>query len=206
MSDNTQKSLLIMLHGVGSNGADLAPLGDLLAAQIPGLHVESPNAPRRSHVGPGFQWFSVVGVTAENRKDRIVAARAAFDALVASLIEKHDMSGNLERVFFLGFSQGSIMGLDAVVSGRWPIAALIAFSGRLATVDVDRSVKVPVLLQHGAADQVIPVSETMACEQTLKDLGIPVETHIFQGLGHSISQEGLANAKRFIERILSAKQ
>ena len=93
-----------------------------------------------------------------------------------------------------------------MVSGRWPIAALIAFSGRLATHDVDRSVKVPVLLQHGAADTVIPASETLATERKLKEVGIPVESHIFTGLGHTISQDGLTIAKRFIEKILSEKQ
>ena len=205
MSDLTPKSLLIMLHGVGANGADLEPLGDLLAMQIPGLLVEAPNAPHRSEVGPGFQWFSVAGVTIDNRIGRVLAARPAFDALVSSLIQKHGMSKNLDQVIFMGFSQGSIMGLDAVVSGRWPVAALIAFSGRLATQDVDRSVKVPVLLQHGASDSVIPASETIAAEQTLKEIGVPVESHIFTGLGHSISQEGLANAKRFIERIQSRR-
>ena len=206
MSDLSKKTLLILLHGVGANGADLEPLGGLLAAQIPGLLIESPNAPHRSEIGPGFQWFSVAGVTLDNRFGRVVAARPAFDALVASLIEKHGMTKNLDRVFFLGFSQGSIMGLDAVVSGRCPIAALIAFSGRLATHDVDRSVKVPVLLQHGAADTVIPASETLATERKLKEVGIPVESHIFTGLGHTISQDGLTIAKRFIEKILSEKQ
>ena len=205
MTGVSKKSLLILLHGVGSNGADLEPLGDILALQIPNLVIGSPNAPHRSNTGPGFQWFSVAGVNTENRIGRVLEARPAFDVLVSSLIEKHEMSGKLDRVFFLGFSQGSIMALDAVVSGRWPIAGLIAFSGRLATLDRERAVGVPVLLVHGASDPVIPSSETLAIENTLKELNIAVESHILPALGHTISQEGLGLAKRFIEKILASK-
>jgi phospholipase/carboxylesterase len=35
---------------------------------------------------------------------------------------------------FVGVSQGAIVALDAVASGRWKVGALIAFSGLLATL------------------------------------------------------------------------
>ena len=42
--------LLIMLHGVGSNGADLAPIGQHIAQNI-GAEYASPDAPHRFDQG-----------------------------------------------------------------------------------------------------------------------------------------------------------
>jgi phospholipase/carboxylesterase len=39
------ETLIILLHGVGSRGADLAPLGDHWQTVFPGLQTVSPDAP-----------------------------------------------------------------------------------------------------------------------------------------------------------------
>src|SRR6218665_3813406 len=168
--------LVILLHGVGSNGADLAPLGQAWSAALPGAVFASPNAPERSSFGSGYQWFSVAGVTEENRPGRIRDARAAFDAEIGGIIEKQGFAGKLDRVVLVGFSQGTIMALDAVASGRWPVAGVVGFSGRLAAPEpLPPSVKPPVLLIHGAADPVIAAAETTKAAAVLQAHGLSVE-------------------------------
>jgi hypothetical protein len=102
-------------------GDDLAGLGPMWADRLPDTAFASPDgADPFDHdpTGQARQWFSVTGVTPHNRFARIVAARDAFDRCLAEIVERHGFAGRLDRVAMAGFSQGSIMALDAVVSGR----------------------------------------------------------------------------------------
>jgi phospholipase/carboxylesterase len=204
MPNPATDSLVILLHGVGSSGADIAGLADVLAPSLPAATFAAPNGPDPSSFGAGYQWFSVAGVTEENRPGRIVAARTAFDATINAIIAERGFADRLDRVAFVGFSQGTIMALDAIASGRWPVAGIVGFSGRLASPEpLSPSAGTAVLLVHGDADRVIPMSETQAAEATLTRLGLAVESHILDGVGHTITAEGAALAARFLARLLS---
>ncbi|MFT4464585.1 MAG: hypothetical protein ACMX3H_07510 [Sodalis sp. (in: enterobacteria)] len=52
------------------SGDDLLPLADAWKHQLPGCEFASPDAPTHSDFGQGYQWFSVVGVTEQNRLRR----------------------------------------------------------------------------------------------------------------------------------------
>lgn len=194
------KKLVIFLHGVGSNGDDLAGLGPHWAPLLPATAFAAPDAPFRFDHGTGFQWFSLDGVTAQNRAERVKEARAAFDKTLHGLLSAHQIT-QPEKVLLVGFSQGSIMALDALASGRWPLAGVVAFSGRLATPDPLMPVPhAPVLLVHGRADPVIPWEETESAALRLKAAGVPVETLYEMGVGHTISGSGAQRAVNFISR------
>lgn len=201
----SQNSLLvILLHGVGSSGNDLAPLGENWKSRLSDITFASPNAPEPCSFSAGYQWFSVVGVTEENRPARITAARPAFDALITGIIEEHGFTDRLDKVVFAGFSQGTIMSLDAVASGRWPIAGVIGFSGRLATdKPLAPALQTRILLLHGTADNVIPSWETEKAATELTAAGMTIETVIEPGLGHTISMSGAERACAFIETLLT---
>lgn len=160
MSDPSN-SLVIFLHGVGASGTDLAPLADTLLPFLPTSVFASPDGPERfDGGGSGRQWFSVAGVTQANRSERVQHARAAFDRVVSSVIEKHGFAGRLDRIAFFGFSQGAIMALDAVATGRWPVRAAVAASGRLATApEAETEHLTKILVMHGENDPVIPAQE-----------------------------------------------
>lgn len=202
MTVSANALLVILLHGVGSNGADLAPLGESWKARLPDAVFVSPNAPEPSNFGSGYQWFSVAGVTEENRPARITAARPAFDTVISDIIEENGFNGRLDRVVLVGFSQGTIMSLDAVASGRWPVAAVVGFSGRLASeAPLAPSKATKIMLIHGTSDPVIPSWETEKAETELKAAGLSVETVIEPGLGHTISIGGADRACDFLEAI-----
>ncbi|MCX8961219.1 phospholipase [Erwinia psidii] len=199
-----KKRLVILLHGVGSNGEDLANLGTYWATGMPGLGVASPNAPFHFEHGAGWQWFSLTDITLENRPERVVQARDAFDAVINATLARHQMQHQLDHVILAGFSQGAIMALDALVSGRWPVAGVVAFSGRLASPPPYNAVKdTPVLLIHGRADDVIPCAESETAAATLRELGIRVSSHFEPDTGHTISAQGAADAAAFIASCLS---
>ena len=196
-------SLVILLHGVNADGADLAPLGAQWRRALPNTAFAAPDAPFSS--GYGFQWFSLDGITAANRFARVVAARAPFDAVLRNIIAAHGLSDHLERVALVGFSQGSMMALDALASGRWAFGASVAFSGRLASPPpLAPALATPVLLIHGDDDSVIASSESEEAAAVLQKLGVATQLHILRGVDHTISSDGALLAQAFLAEHLGA--
>lgn len=194
------KKLVIFLHGVGSSGADLEGLGLYFQQVMPEVIFASPNGTSRFDGGnEGYQWFSVMGVTEQSRPERVVEARAAFDATIESIFREHDVTPGKDRVILLGFSQGSIMALDALVTARFPLAGVAAFSGRLSSPrPYQPAADAAALLVHGMDDLVIPWTESEAAAAALTEEGVEVETLFEPGLVHTISAEGVAKAMEFI--------
>ena len=98
------RHLIILLHGVGSRGADIAPLAGPWNHKLPVVEFAAPDAPHPFGYGPGRQWFSVQGVTETNRPERVAAARARFDQTLHEVIDEHGMTIQLDRVALVGFS------------------------------------------------------------------------------------------------------
>jgi phospholipase/carboxylesterase len=81
------------------------------------------------------------------------------------------------------------------------MAAFVGYSGRLiGAADIAREAasKPPVLLVHGAADDVVPAASTETAARDLRAAGFEVEAHIRPGLGHGIDPEGLALGGDFL--------
>lgn len=111
---------------------------------------------------------------------------------IQEIINENQLENHLDKVVFLGFSQGSIMALDAVVSGRWPIAGLISIAGRLASPinnEINKNTK--ILLIHGESDTVIPPSESQSAYQQMHSANLNVELNILPATGHTISHSAL---------------
>jgi phospholipase/carboxylesterase len=198
-------SLVVFLHGVGASGADLARLAEPLSAFLPSTAFVAPDAPARFDGGGlGRQWFSIAGVSLDNRQQRVEQAREAFNRIVSAALAERGFASRLDRVALFGFSQGSMMALDAVASGRWPVAAVVASSGRLpgAADPLSAAAATAVLLLHGEADAMVPAEESRRAATRLKAAGFTVEARFFARLGHSISGEGVEAAGAFLARAL----
>lgn len=192
--------LVILLHGVRAFGADVARLGEAWRDLLPATAFAAPDAPFPFDGGaPGRQWFSVTGVTAENRAARIAAARPAFDAVIEGIMDAHGLTGHPERVALVGYSQGAIMALDALATGRWPVAGVVALSGRLA---LDGPLTPPaatkLLIVHGTEDTVVPCIESQSACARLEQVGFRPEMHLLPGIGHWISTEAVERAGLFL--------
>ncbi|MGK3126588.1 alpha/beta hydrolase [Candidatus Pantoea formicae] len=197
------KALVVFLHGVGSNGDDLAVLGQHWASLLPDVAFASPNAPYPFEHAMGYQWFSLTGITTENRPSRVREARAAFDETLQQLMARNGMADAWDKLILVGFSQGSIMALDALASGRYPLAGVVAFSGRLSFDGaLTPQQHTPALLIHGKVDGVIPYSETESAAQRLQEAGVTVEARYEATTGHTISSQGAMQAATFIAQCL----
>jgi phospholipase/carboxylesterase len=191
--------LVIFLHGVGSGGADLEPLARAWA-RVFGFAVAAPDAPHAFDMAAmGRQWFSVAGVTEANRADRVAAAAPAFDAVVDAAIAR---AGTVpERTALVGFSQGTIMALDALARGR-SFAAVLGFSGRMARPPAGALDDAIVALIHGTADTVIPVEESSKARERLEAAGATASFVAIPGAGHGIGPTAEAAGRGFLAEVM----
>jgi phospholipase/carboxylesterase len=173
------------------------PLASSWRSALPATRFAAPDAP--FHHPRGHEWFAVDG--AQLQPGRIQAVRDAFDKVVGEVLQREGFTNALERVSFVGVSQGAIVGLDAVASGRWRIGALVSFAGLLPPTAISRAAnKTPVLLVHGQDDRTIPsMASTMAAGQ-LKTAGFQVELDLLAGVGHTVSADGAEKALRFLQK------
>ena len=190
--------LIIFLHGIGASGQQLAPIASSWRAHLPKFAFATPDAPCRNGYG-GRQWFAVDGMQLD--PSRMREAREAFDRTIDEVVAREGFADRLEEVSFVGVSQGAIMALEGVASGRWGVGALVAFSGLLPPTPVlQKNNRTPVLLVHGADDRTIPsVASTLAAGQ-LRSAGFSVELDIEPHIGHTISASGAGKAVAFLRR------
>jgi phospholipase/carboxylesterase len=81
----------------------------------------------------------------------------------------------------------------------------VGFSGRLLNPEAlvaEAQSKPPVLLIHGDADEVVPVSDLPKAADALVAAGFETYAHISKGTGHGIAPDGLSLALGFLRERL----
>ncbi|HEY9022608.1 MAG: prolyl oligopeptidase family serine peptidase [Paracoccaceae bacterium] len=203
------RSVVVFLHGYGANGADLLGLADPLGEHLPDTLFVAPDAPEACAGAPfGFQWFPIPWIDGSSEEEAARGMQAAVEDLNAFLdgiLVDEDLLP--EQMVLLGFSQGSMMSLHVAPRREDPVAGVIAFSGRLLQPEVlpDEVVsRMPILLVHGDADDVVPVQSLPQAAQALQDAGFTeVFAHIMKGTAHGIAPDGLSVALAFMRDKLS---
>lgn len=190
-------ALIILLHGIGGSGSSLLPIATAWRSTMANVRIVAPDAPFPYAHGSGHQWFGIDG--RELRPDRIASVRRSFDHLVNDILQRESFADRLDRVAFVGISQGAIVALDAVASGRWSPKALVSIAGMLPPIAVvPTASSTRVMLLHGAVDQTVPAAAARDAAGRLASIGFSVESHIKPGLGHTVSAEQLELARKFL--------
>lgn len=178
------QQLILLFHGVGSFPQAMRPLAERLAAEFPNAAVVAVQGPQPGGSGKGFQWFSVIGITDENRVERVAAAVPGF---VASIEQWQGQTGvPAAATALVGFSQGAIMSLESA-KRQPPVAGrVVAIGGRFASLPTDALAETTIHLLHGKEDAVIPYSNTVLAAHHLRDLGCDVTAEVRPFIGHEI--------------------
>ncbi len=204
-SGRDPRSMVILLHGYGSNGDDLMGLVPHWRAGLPDTVFMAPNAPEICRGTPGgYQWWSLTDL---GRESRAAGVRQAAP-LVNAFIDMHRTTYDLpnSRVALVGFSQGTMMALHVAPRRPEVLAGVVGYSGMLADPEALRTevkTRPPLLLVHGDADPMVPFAAMGEAEVEFKTLGFEISAHAAPGLGHSIDEAGLRLGGAFLARVLS---
>jgi phospholipase/carboxylesterase len=195
--------LLVLLHGVGANGNDLIGLAPVFGHMVPGARVVAPDGPEACDMAPfGRQWFSLQDRDPVKLYRGAERARIDIDAFLDQSLAALGLGD--DRLILGGFSQGAMTALHVGLRRARSPACVIAYSGALVgrnRLDDEMTCHPPVLIVHGADDEVVPAVSAKEAERTLLSDGIDVMAHVLPGLGHGIDERGLALTAKFLQRI-----
>lgn len=192
--------LLLLLHGVGSNERDLMGLAPWLDGRF---FVVSARAP----ITLGYEaygWFRFEFTPNGLAVMDPAEAESSFRLILrfmAELVDAYDVDPN--RRYLVGFSQGTIMGLSVALTHPEKVAGMVAMSGRFPDairpqIAPPKGLEgLPILLQHGTEDPVIPIHYGRAAREILDSLPVRLEYREYR-MGHHVTQESIADASAWL--------
>lgn len=188
---------ILALHGRGSNEEDLIGLAPYLPKELLWI------SPRGTfELAPGaYEWFQISQI---GKPDPIRLANAlrTLDQFIDEILGAYPIASN--KLYLLGFSQGSIVSMSYTLTLPQRIAGVIAQSGYIpheSGLQFDEAgIKhKPFLLTHGSQDPTLPVDWARHSRDILQGLSADIEYHEFN-MGHNISTDSLAVVNAWLEK------
>jgi phospholipase/carboxylesterase len=202
------RQLVVFLHGFGADGNDLIGLGHEWARLLPHAAFVSPHAPEPCAGAPmGRQWFNLTFREAGELVTGVKHAAPPLEAFLDAELRRHSLGPR--ALALVGFSQGTMMALGVGLKRHPPPAAIVGYSGALATVEAlpkDPGTAPAILLVHGDMDKVIPLDAMLIAREQLAQAGLPVEWHVAEGIGHGIDAQGLHLGGAFLKQAFASAQ
>lgn len=192
--------LLLLLHGYGSNEADLFSF----ATELPDeYYVISARAPYDLQYG-SYAWYAINFDADQNKFSDHDQAILSRDLVVKFIEElKSNFPIDSADITLIGFSQGSILSYSIALSYPNIVQRVGALSGYLnldITVDNYQNNDfsgLKIFSSHGTVDQVIPVDWARKTDPILKNLGIN-STYKEYPIGHGVSPKNFFDLKDWL--------
>ncbi len=200
---------VVLLHGYGAPGNDLAPLARSL--QRPGMRCILPAAPLSLGDG-GRAWWHIYAsdrpryvfddpgppMLSTLPNFELEVARSAVQGVLRTARERYAPRGH----FLAGFSQGAMLSIDLALAGSEPLDRVAVLSGALlvdsaAHLQAQRNVRPAVFISHGRQDQRLPFAGGERMKTELEAHGYAVTWRPFDG-GHTISKSTTTELSKFL--------
>lgn len=198
--------LLVLLHGYGADETDLGALLTYLDPDGKFVAV-MPRGPLAAPGAPGYSWFPIGTDGVDG---------PAFDATLDLLDEFVDeqcaeLGLAREAAIFGGFSQGAGLALSLAIrsTARARPAGVLAMSplvpaGDGLDIDWEAARTIPVLLQHGTEDPMIPVAQARHLASVLHDHDVPLVYREYP-MGHQVALESVHDAHEWMRRVVDGE-
>ncbi len=198
--------LLILLHGVGSNELDLFGLAPYLDPRFLILSGRGPLTLARGR----YAWFMVEW--GENRPianpEQAEWSRQRIVEFIPQAVDAYH--ADARSVYLMGFSQGGIMSASVMLTQPELLAGVAALSSRILpqvrqqSVPPERLDGFPVLLQHGALDQVLSIEYGRDARDYLESLPVDLTYREYE-MGHEITEESLRDLATWLSAQLDKR-
>jgi len=148
----------------------------------------------------GYGWFPIRTGTAP-REDQIDEAVDRAAKFIDAAVARYPV--NPRKLVMLGFSQGGVMAFRLAFREPKRFAALVGLSTWFPP-ELKRNIAdpaalhhLPTLLQHGRADEAIPLSRAKESLEHLHELEVPVTFREYD-CGHEITASSLEDLSEFL--------
>ena len=192
--------LLLLLHGYGSNEADLFSFAEELPENY---YIISARAPYDMQYG-SYAWYAINFDADQNKFSDNEQAKISRDLIakfIDELIQTYPIDS--DNVSLIGFSQGSILSYAVALSYPEKVQKVVAMSGYLnIEIAADDYLKntfsnLKIFASHGTVDQVIPVEWARKTPAILENLGIAL-TYKEYPVGHGVAPQNFYDFKNWL--------
>jgi thioredoxin 1 len=206
ISGSEARRVLLLAHGYGADERDL---GGLLGYLDPdGIFATvMPRAPLAAPGAPGFSWYDMSAPPSADAFGEIL------DVLDETLDDACSQYGfPRSEAIAGGFSQGAGLALAlALRPGEAPhpagALAMSPFLPALDGLDLDDAAvsSIPVLVQHGTHDQMIPVKQSRTLARALRAAGVPTVFREYP-MEHQVALESLQDAHAWMASVVAGER
>lgn len=185
--------VLIMIHGRGGSAEDMLSLASYL--HVDEFALLAPQATNNT-----WYPYSFLVPTTQNEpwlSSAIELLKEITDDLLVKGIRK-------ENIYFLGFSQGACLTLEFVTRNAARYGGVAVFTGGLIGDEINTEnysgnfLGTPVFIGTSDPDPHVPVERVNATATLLEKMGAAVTKKIYKNMGHTISQDEIAEANRLL--------
>jgi len=204
LSKKKPQQIIVMCHGYGGDGKDISSIAINWQRFLPDAIFLCPNAPEACGINPnGYQWFDLTSEKEEEILEKSLAAEEKLDVFLDQVLNNHHLEPS--KLALVGFSQGTMIGIQVAVKKMNQINCLIGYSGKIINKkNLSQNIKSRpnIFLMHGADDTIVSPTYLLEAKEILENIGIKVKIKMFKNCEHRISVEGLSLGLSFLRKNL----
>jgi len=198
-TDSDEKyPVIITFHGHGSNEKDLIGLSEYLQDDLFWISGRGPSALG----GNSFDWYELPPTP-----EKIAAILQKINTFINELKSEYPIDTN--KIFLMGFSQGSMISLSYALAFPSSVAGIIAQSGAIPPniglkIDTQNLIKMSIIITHGIEDRMMPIARAREAKDFLNKLKVDLSYNEFH-MGHTINAESIVSVRNWLGLKLSKK-
>ena len=204
-SDKEIKNIVVLLHGYGGDGNDIAQVTLNWKRFLPNTLFVCPNAPEICSVNPyGYQWFDL----SQDNEEYIINKSKKNEIILKKFLNeiKEKFSIPNSKICLSGFSQGCMMSINVGLSSDEKFSGILGFSGKIISKkELSKRIthKPEILLIHGENDDIVSCVKSLEAKDFLERNKVSVKLEIIKNCGHHIPIEASSIGLKFIKKIFN---
>lgn len=205
-------SAVVWLHGLGADGNDFVPVArELCLPETAATRFVFPHAPslpvtiNGGYVMPA--WYDIFEANLDRRVDQAQLSRSA--EAVTQLIHRELARGiSGERIILAGFSQGGAVAYHAALTCSQPLGGLLVLSSYFPACESIQlnpvNKHLPILIQHGTYDPIVPELLGQRAYQQLLNIGYKPAYEVYS-TEHTVCGPQIAAISQWMKPLLETK-